>query len=713
MKRFSFLSVMLLASVAALACGPWLRPHYYVYSVYNRSGMESEDEKFGAFWNDYLGSEPDGYWSMTSLYRVDIENMAESDNLIVSTARERNDTETLEYLQLLISYLQMCNEADIDTWEYPSRDMLEKAKVNFRYIANRAKTYTGVIYKPQYALLAMRCFTRLNDYSAVMNYWDKNASHLGKSVYRDMSMGLYARALLRNGEKEKAYRTYAELGDMRSLKWCVRHQRNVEGIKKEYKEDPNNPTLLFLVQDLVNNSFDGFREYPYDPNEDEELAIGVTQSEAQQFITFAERVIKEKKTKSPAMWQAALGFVNYELNNPDLAIKQLTAAMKMEGTERMRDNARACLFYVKSKVQSKPDKNFDDYVQSEFAWLQKKSEQEAKPKYGSNNHYFEVITDIALDILAPKYQEWGRTGTAMAMMEMVDAHGVALGEICGTEYWGLGEEKVAIDNLTAQETIEMLNWLKSKKEGKLDRWLAEQSVNDNPEDALNDLIGTKFMREGRFDDALPYLEKVPVSYMSTLAISYYMSMRDYTKERWLYNQWSKGGPYYEEPTKLSSNQKVKFCKDVIALNNKLKTPQNAENEAKTRYQLATMLYQGSYKGQCWYLTRYGQSVYDTVCYKNECDLVARTVEELTKASKLTSDFKLKEKCLYALAYVPFGEDLVYYTYDENYNSTMHYNTKSHMFAAMSDLANFARANRSKLSKFTSKCDMLRTFMAKY
>ena len=714
MKRFSFLSTMLLASVAALACGPWIRPHYYVYSVFHRSGMESEAEKLGEFWNDYLGTSPEGYWSMTSLERVDLENMAESDNRIVNAALERNDTETLEYLQLLISYLKLCDQADIDTWEYPTKEMLDNANVNFKYIASRCKTYTGKTYKPQYALLAMRCFTRLNDYNAVMNYWNRTASHLDKSVYRDMCMGLNARALLRTGNKEEAYRTYAEMGDMRSLKWCVREQRNIEGIKKEYKDDPNNPTLVFLVQDFVNNACDGLRSEPFDPEEDDELQIGVTLDEAQKFVKFAEKVVKEGKTNSPAMWQAALGMVNYKLNKNDVAIGQLTAATTMGGIERMRDNARACLFYVKAQAQAKPDKHFDDYAQQEFAWLQKKSEKEALPNYGTNNHYYEVITDIALDVLAPKYRDWNRVGTSIALMKMVDTHGEAVQKAANYEYWSYGELKYTIDDLTAQETIEMLNWINSKKEGKLDRWLGDQYPKDYVEENFNDLIGTKFMREGDFESALPYLEKVPAKYISTLAISYYMAKRDYTKERWLTNQWFKAvGDDYEAPTKVKTNQKLQFCKDVIYIKNTLKTTMNDDAEAKLRYQLATMLYQASYAGQCWYLTRYGQSIYDTVCYKNEYDFVARSVEELTKAASLTTDIKLKEKCLYALAYIPFGEPMYTEKYDGDYNVTYTLNKQSHAFKAYTNLANFAKAHRTKLSKFTTKCDMLKQFMAKY
>ena len=49
------------------------------------------------------------------------------------------------------------------------------------------------------------------------------------------------------------------------------------------------------------------------------------------------------------MWEAARGFVNYMAGHQDDAIKQLTNAQNLGGTQRMKDNARAIRMVVSAK----------------------------------------------------------------------------------------------------------------------------------------------------------------------------------------------------------------------------------------------------------------------------------------------------------------------------------------------------------------------------
>ena len=55
-------------------------------------------------------------------------------------------------------------------------------------------------------------------------------------------------------------------------------------------------------------------------------------------------------------------------------------------------------------------------------------------------------------------------------------------------------------------------------------------------DYFNDRIGTKLIREGQFKAAIPYLQKVPLSYYGKQAISFYMARRDMEIPRWFKHQ---------------------------------------------------------------------------------------------------------------------------------------------------------------------------------
>jgi hypothetical protein len=468
---------------------------------------------------------------------------------------------------------------------------------------------------------------------------------------------------------------------------------------------------VFLVQDFVNNA-----QETADADSPEVMqyveATSIYENEIKQFIAFAGDVVKKGKTKSPAMWQAASGFLNYMIGNQSAALKQLTEAQKMKGTQRMKDNARACYLLVATK-DAKPEKKYFDFLKKELLWLgEKDKEDQTMGEDGYSSHYAEVINRVTNSALIPQFEAWNRPEVVVNLKALLSLYPHR--DYMANSLNFFGEEWYMIDDLTAQQTIDYRNYLNSTPGNDFERWLmtfVDKKVNDN---VLNDLIGTKYLREGNFDAALPYLQQVPASYISTLGLSRYMARRDYHKERWMGRQivdyestyWS-GEDY--GPKEVKTNQRLKFCQDVIDLKHLLANARNNEEKAKIEYNLASILYQASYKGDCWYLTRYAQSAYDSIDYKNEADLIGQSIVLLNNCKEHTSDFRLKEKALYALAFVPHGDEIFTYTYDEDYNAIPHLNRGSKAFNAMNELWEFYYANRNKVSKFVSNCDALMVF----
>ena len=712
MKKFIILSVVALAGVsAALACGPSPTPNYYMFSVYNREQMNDRfSDGFFKYWSDYTGGKA-SKWDMEALANLDPNDLANSNNPIVQTASARADRETIDYLLLLSKYMAGCDMLDENRWQYPTEQERSGALRDMQYINNRARTYEGTRYRAQYDLLAMRTYMMLNKPTAVMQFWETEAKALPASVYKDKMKNIFAWGLLNSGKKQEACEIYAEQGDMQSIKWCVREKRNLKGIKAEYAANPNSPTLIFLVQDFVNNA-----QETADAGSPEVMqyveATSIYENEIRQFIAFAADVVKQGKTKSPAMWQAASGFLNYMIGNQSAALKQLTEAQKMKGTQRMKDNARACYLLVATK-DAKPENKYYDFLKKELQWLgEKDKEEQAVGGDDYNSHYAEVIDRVTRSALIPQFEEWNRPEVVVNLKAMLSLYPHRDYMNKSLNYFG--EEWYMIDDLTAQQTIDYRNYMNSTPGNDFERWLMtfiDKKANDN---VLNDLIGTKYLREGNFDAALPYLKQVPASYISTLGLSRYMARRDFNKERWMGRQivdyestyWS-GEDY--GPKQVKTNQRLEFCQEMIDLQNRLATATSAEQQAQLHYKLASIMYQASYKGDCWYLTRYAQSAYDSIDYKNEYNYIAESIKHLEATKKLTGDFRLKEKALYALAFVPHGDEIFTYTYDADYNAIPHLNRGSKAFNAMNELWEFYYANRNKVSKFVSNCDALIVF----
>ena len=728
MKRFLAISTLVLAAAGALACGPWFRPHYYTFSAFNRNQMGQQfTERLNQYWKIYDSSIDD--YAMSSLSWVNLENFDTSTNEIIAAARKKGDTEMQLYLRLLITYLQECDKVDVDNeWAYPTKLQMKQHNAKLDYIFNAARTYEGTRLRPQYCLLLMRSLMLKGDNQAIVKYWGSTGVKLPPSVYRDMMQDIYAGALLRTGSKAEACRIYAGLGDMQSIKWVMRNERDLEGIQKEYAADPNAPTLIFLVQDYVNNAEETLKAQNEQDNVSQEMAAFNRQLE--EFKVLAQQAVKNKNCKNQALWQSALGYIQHLQGDNNAAIASLEKAVKMDGTQRMRDNARACLIVAQTDAGADNNK-FYNLTAKNINWLTdacKAEPGDAGSGWSSSNHYSEVLQNVVYDQLVPKFKDWGKIQLSTALLGWMQRYEQSLNNYTAQEQeesataWFSGNYGEELDMLSAEEMISYGEYLRSKPTNDLERLVLSGSKTFD-ENWFNDIVGTKLLREGQFTAAISYLEKVPVSYINRQGIARYMAARDYNVERWFKRQvvdrsWD--DIYNREPNKtVTENQKLQFCRDVMSIVDRINFGGNAT--ARDYYRLANLYFQASYEGDCWYLARYRNSMWDTICYKNEMDFLAEAVQMLDKAQQMNKAafdsndeqaYDLQQRILYARAFIPFGEELTYTTWDANYNATTHYNKQAHQYQALLELSNFySRYFYRGVEPYISKCDVLKQFRA--
>lgn len=695
MKKFIALSLLAFATLQALACGGWVRPNYYMFSVFNRDLMEnSYQQEANKFWESYVGDSFYGYM-VEDFGNIDPKEFDKSENALIKAAKKKGDTEMLTYMRLLNKYLYNNGAGDTE-WNYPTKAQLANRKTVISQVKSQAMAYRGSKLKNQYALLVMRCNMTQKNHQANINYWNNTASKLKDSPYKNWMKDIYAGALYNSGQKDKACEIYAELGDMTSIKYCMRKKRNLQGIKEEYATNPNSPTLIFLVQDFVNNT-----QETLDNNSDPELmkyveATGIYQNDIDGFIDFAGKVLKEGKTKSPAMWEAARGFVNYMNNNQDDAIKQLTNAQNLAGTQRMRDNARACLMLASIK-SARPDDKYFDYITGEYKWLDQVAGVTETDKYGNDPHYHDVYERVTYDNLVPQLFKWGMPNAATAVLGMAD------------EYCNQGEYANVIEHFSSNEYEEFYSYLKNGEKSSLEK-MAVSKIN-LPEVAFNDEMGTKLLREGEFQAAIPYLEKVPLSYVQEQGIADYMARKDYNKEIWLKRQFISPWKEFETEAKLTENAKLTYCRDMLTLDKEIA---NATGEARNQllFKKANLLYQASYKGDCWYLTHYAQSANDEQ-QKNEYDFVESARTLLREIEKNTTDINTQLKSIFAQTFI-VGENSEYcvqkkFDYSTStFENTLFFDTPH--YRAMTLLDKFYQDNNLQ-AEYMSKCDIYKRFVA--
>lgn len=692
MKKYLVLSLLAVATLQAWACGGWVRPNYYMFSVFNRDLMKNQfSQETKQYWVDYTGDESAEY-SCEMLDMINPEEFDKSDNLILRTASNRGDTETLNYLRLLVKYLN--NDGSDDEWDYPSKEQLAQRKAVLQEVQKQAQAYKGTKYKNQYALLVMRCNMTAQNHQANISYWEKTASKLKDNVYKRWMKDIYAGALYNTGKKDKACEIYAELGDMTSIKYCMRKKRNLKGIKEEYANNPNSPTLIFLVQDFVNN----YQETLDNGSNPEYMqfveATGIYENEMNDFINFAGKVLNEKKTKSPAMWEAARGFVNYMAGNQDDAIKQLTNAQKLEGTQRMKDNARACLMLASIK-SAKPTDEYFDYLLGEYKWLEQKAGYD-KDHNIADPHYNDVFERVTYDALVPQYYRWGMPNQATALLGMANSKG---------DY--SSEYSCQLDTLSSSDFEEFKHYLDNGTSNAFERWVASHCNIDNVK--FNDMMGTKLVREGEFQAAINYLEQVPLSYISEQGISYYMARKDYNKVIWMKRQFLNF--WNEENTPVTSNAKLQYCRDMVALDNQIANSSGDERN-ELLYKKANLLYQASHKGDCWYLAHYQNGVYSEKV-RSEYDFIGTARRLLFAAEHDAENMDLKQRCIFAQAFIT-GENYgycVYSDYDwQTKKTTYSFDNEQYLhIRSLERLIDFASKDGNFDADYMSKCDIIKVF----
>ena len=706
MKRFIVISLLLLAMAApSWGCGGEMNTHNnYLFSVFRRELMQEYpfNKEFDKFWASYTQGKCEQYeWNRDKIMEI---------------AKGKNDREMVSYLESLKDYLKVASELK-DSWEYPTKEELQQRKSTINGILQKAKAYTGTRLSGQWALLRMRANMFLGLHDDNINYWNQTASKMPASCYRDMMRNIYAGSLLRNGDRMKACDIYAEQGDMVSIKWVMRKHRNLAGIKSVYEESPNSPTLNFLVQDFVNNTQETIDSYRSEEDKDWMNDIDakvILRNEAENFITYAQKVVAEKKTKSPALWQAAIGELQYLFGNHNEALKSLDKAIKMDGTQRMKDNARA-IRMVASVPGATLGKKYSEWLTGEIKWLVQKIKEEANDHtsadFDSNwhltyNHYYDVLDRLIFNNLAPKYKAIGREDMALALIATLD-NGTLIGRedtqndnnvISWNEHYR-GEFFYALDSLSASKTVDLLHFL-SNNEG--DTFEKLDPV------YYNDIIGTKYIAEGNFKEAVKYLEKVPLKFMEGQNISYYLGNRDYNKAKWFVNQ-REGLDQSEGPglSHLTSNPKINFCNEMNQLLSRYQLA-NAQARPQIAYDLAVRYYQASYLGDCWWLTQYGSSVCDTARVDRP-DFVQQAIDYLQESKKST-DVTLCESSLYALAFIP-TEAWCNEDYDWSaHKSIRKLNKGNRQYKALTELYRFVNnTHPEELSTYTRKCDVLKQF----
>ncbi len=716
MKRFLAISLLTVMWVASHAhCGldiDYYYNNYYMYSIIPYEQFSSEPtgyyeaqrpdyyKQIARYWADYIGNNdvnPYGYMG---------DGYADT---VRMRARSLGDREMLTYTLWLDKYLDVSYEVTQESWDYNKTSQAARTR-KLTQVRKAAMAYKGKRLRQQYALLVMRCNMLLGANQRNITYWTTVGQKLPAGMWREAMRNIYANALLRSGRTLQACNIYMEQGDYASVRAVVDNYRNLAGIQYIYRADHNAPLLQFLIQSFVNRVQDATDALARPASEDDEWGnmsrkkAQALATDARQFITMAGNVVQRGESKTPAMWASAAAWVEYLLGNHAAAATLIDKAATMEGTQRMHDNTRALKLMI-SAATSKPTADYRNYVAGELEWIDTKINEEAE--YSSDykrNHYTDVRCRVLIGGLAPMFRAAGLPGDALAA--------VAVNKYDGNEY----DNNYYYDEYSSyalqQSTDTLIAYYKHinrQPQDRLEDYL--QSHMYRSKDYFCDVIGTKLVAEGRFDEAQQWLKQVSVEFLSGQNIALYASKRSFTTPAWYERQrvrdWSDDGPV-DTRARITSNQKLQFCQYMEQTLKAYNAAGSAAEKTDHAYRLAVAYYQASVYGDCWYLTHYTKHVEDSA-RTGELDFAAQAIKYLNEC-KMSSSKKMQCDAFYALAFIPIDN---WCDEEYDYNTDTEYlvpKPQSYRYGALANLMKFVAANPSDINMKTLKCDVLRQFM---
>ena len=669
-----------------LACA-WCETHnYYLYSVYDSNEFSDRVEDICTNnWKAYLGMDDDTWFSFGS--RKDE---------IIKAAQQKGDALMVSYVQNLSKYLDCAQQVMWEQWDYPTKEKLAQRNQTLRTIRSYAFGKTRSRLRSQHALLYMRCNMLLGEHAENVTFWEQNVTQFIESVYKDMMKNIYAGALYKTGKADEAGQLFAEMGDYKSLMTLYYKKRSFTAIRQEYLRDPNSAVLPFVLQDFVNNAQEAYDATNPDAGGlDGKLFIrNIQKSEALQMRQFCEQVVKEGKTTTPSMWKAAKAWLEYMFGNKQQALTDITEAGIMKGTQRMEDNTRILRIYI-SGILTPKSKDFDNWLEIELRWLHDKGGGDNRFSYYGN-----AYNRIIHQSLARRYERENRPEVATALYK-------------SGEYYAYLN---TVDTMKVDNLLRYKAYLDSPAQNGLDKFLKQTINNHKGEDSqqsLIDLIATKYMRLCQWEEAIKWLNQVPVSFYNNQGYSAFAVYRSYAIEPWVKRQWISDDKVYGEnkPT-LKTNPKLIFAKEMLSMESELNVL-SGQARLQRYYDLAIRYAQANFTGDCWWLMRDFKSVTDTLRV-NEVSLAQRALSYLEKASE-SKDFSLKEKALFGLCYGELQPTRWYESVwnEETYEYDHIPNPQGAQYRAFATLADFEKKNASRTSSYVSRCDEYIQFRKQY
>lgn len=624
-----------------------------------------------AFWLAYTKGLVDSATIERALYECSVKDIENGSNAFFAYLKSIGDADALRYWTINKS---VSSKID-DPWYYPSRS----EKQEMMRLANEVDgimRHCAPQLKERYLFVLMRISYYLQHYTICTDIWEKHNLAWTDKALKQKCQLYYAGALLNSGNATKAADIYGDNADWESLKYL---DKSVDFMNELYAASPNSKAFNFFVQDYLNNL------------QDKGLMPGMDDFEA-----LCKKAASDKKCKNTALWQSALAHLAFLDGDVEKAVKLIEKAATMKDDTYIMDNVRMLrLLYHATNTSAS---NYDELLYMDLPWLMKKTVDLDKPwpdeKWGYN-HCLNMLARTILRNAVPHYDEIGNSNMAAALLNAYDEvycydreyRAYMRSDTVEGSFEYSTHFFAYLDKTSIQNVKNFLAFVKSGGKTAFEKSIIKLGY--VRESMMNELIGTKYMRDYNYDSAIVYLEKVQPSYWRKLNVTPYLDRNPF-EEVWIATEKFKGLPLpdYNAAKEYAANPtKLQFCRIMQNLDRRQRKSHDNAEKAALHYLLAVGMVQSV--DWSWALTQYHRSVsysdlYNPIVFLEDNGEWAedwnyksspsyefqnryKSIEShIAEAEKLSKDIELSARC----QYLGFVVDIEQYSKRQHCRSMM-------------------------------------------
>lgn len=605
-------------------------------------------------------------------------------NALVKFFLAQKDLAALGYLSFAKDVERFTWSAD---WETPAqRDSL----VLNQYIKEAEQKYNeekNVFLKEKYAFQKCKLAFYNNRFADCIRWYDEHFALTSTSAVQQLALAYKGGSLFRSGKnKEAAYifsKAFAQTGREKKkiflgFLWATSYCNNtledeyialaknntekaamlgmfglygidfrLATMQKVYALDPAASLLPVLAVREINK----IEEQIFTPALEKEKggkAFYLSWSEDSvhsntqliQTISFFEKLAADKNIVQPALYVVGSAYLHFINKNYKAARAYLAKAKSMSLSNELNDQWQLINLLVMANEKPALDAAGEKAILASVQWLTKKAK--------SDQDYLIFFRNLFSQIIAQKYEQQKDAYRAALAYGVADAAFIQPSDA----YYQYGNGIEYVRNEMNTEQLLKLHQLFTKPATEYETYLLQHSSFNR--DGVIDVIGTSYLRDFNFKDAIEWLKKSGKPEPLTAAKYNYTTGEEATVNvdplHDYLNDWQRFGKAVAKPyTKLSLAQKL------LELQQKADTAKSEEEKSKMLYQLGSAFYNMSYYGNSWNAVAYNRSGnewnngnYDAE-WKKEYYGVYKSKEYYQRAHDLTKNREFKAACYFMVA----------------------------------------------------------------